>query len=343
MKIQIPNKTYILFLFVMVFTSSCFAQTSKIEEKEIQFQSGTVNFSGKIFIPVGDGPFPAVVILHGGSSNIKAHRATSSYYGWRCAKRGIAALIYDKRGTGDSGGKVNASTFDDFVNDAINAVRFLKKQAKINSKKIGIFGPSQGGHIAALAAARSSDVSFIATLAAPLVSIADLMYFSTMDILQYMEIPDSIKQVVDPLWIKHFNCVENKDKQGLEKLDFEIDRLSNNIDKRFLPLKSDQLNHLKDFGRGDFQPQYNSMANDYISELSKIKIPWISIYAEFDRAVPVVASIKIMKEQMAISGNKDYDVKIIPNVDHGFKNVETKKYFRVEDTAIEWILKKNVM
>jgi len=322
----------------LIFTSYCFAQTSHIEEKKIQFKSGNVNFSGTLFIPAGDGNFPAVVILHGGSSNIKAHRATSSYYGWRFAKKGISALIYDKRGTGDSGGEVSASTFDDYVQDALSAVRCLKKQEKINAQQVVILGPSQGGRIATLAAARSSDISFIATLAAPLVSIADLMYFSSINILQYMKISDSLKQVVEPLWIKHYACVENKDEQGLDELDIEIDRLGNSVDKRFLPFKSDQLTHLKDFSRGDFQPQYNSMTNDYITELSNIKIPWISIYAEFDNAVPVEASIKIMKEQMAIAGNEDYVIKIIPDVDHGFKNIKTKKYFRVEDIAIEWIL-----
>ncbi len=80
------------------------------------------------------------------------------------------------------------------------------------------------------------------------------------------------------------------------------------------------------------------MTNNYISELSKIKTPWISIYAEFDRAVPVEASINIMKEQMAIAGNTNYEIKIIPNADHGFKDIKTKKYLNVENTAIDWII-----
>jgi dienelactone hydrolase len=311
-----------------------------ISEKEIQFQSDNDQFLGKLFIPKGDGPVPAVVILHGGSSNVKAHRATSSYYAWRFAKKGIAALIYDKRGTGDSGGIYSKSTFDDFVKDALNAVKFLKKQKEIDPQKVGILGPSQGGRIAALAAARSSEISYIVTFAAPLVSLADLMYFSTMDILQYMEIPDSVKQVVEPLWRKHYTCVEKSNKQALEELDFEIKQLETTIDDKFLPFKSDQIGHLNDFGRGDFQPQYNSMSNDYISDLSKVKIPWLSIYAEFDKAVPVDASIKIMKEQMKIAGNTHYEIKIIPNADHGFKDINTKEYLRVEDIAIEWVLNR---
>ena len=287
---NLKTKQYLLLLFLFS-TSSCFAQEIKIEGRKIQFYSGNVNFSGKLFLPMGDNKFPAVVILHGGSSNAKAHRSTSTYYAQTFVKKGIAALIYDKRGTGDSGGEFSKSTFDDYVIDAINAIKFLKKQDKINPQQIGIFGPSQGGRIAALSAARSSDIAFIATIATPLVSIADLCYFSSMDFLKRMGITDSVKNIVNPLWKKHYASVESGDFQGLKELDFEINKFYENVDTLFLPLKSDKLNHLKDFRLGDFQPMYNSMENDYISELSNVKVPWLSIYAEFDNAVPVESSI----------------------------------------------------
>jgi hypothetical protein len=311
-----------------------------IEEKQIQFNSDNLNFSGTIFVPPGDSIFPALVILHGGSSNVNAQRSTSSYYAYSFAKKGIAALIFDKRGTGDSGGEFSKSTFDDYINDALNAIKFLKTHDKVNPQQIGIFGPSQGGRIAALAAARSSDVAFIATIATPLVSVADLCYFSSMDFLKRMGITDSVKTIVDPLWKKHYSNVEKGDFQGLVKLDIEIEKFYENVDTLFLPLKSNKLNHLNDFRLGDFQPMYNSMEKDYITELSKVNVPWISIYAEFDEAVPVESSIKIMRVQMAKGGNIDYEIQIIPNVGHGFRNVDTNKYLRVEDIAIDWILNK---
>ncbi|MFC1784823.1 alpha/beta hydrolase [Candidatus Neomarinimicrobiota bacterium] len=326
-------------LLVFVFSAfQCFAQENVIEEKQIQFNSDNLNFSGTIFVPPGDSIFPAIVILHGGNSNVNAHRSTSSYYAYSFAKKGIAALIFDKRGTGDSGGEFSKSTFDDYINDALNAIKFLKTHDNINPQQIGIFGPSQGGRIAALAAARSSDVAFIATISTPLVSVADLCYFSSMGFLKRMGITDSVKAIVDPLWKKHYASVEKGDFQGLVELDIEIEKFYENVDTLFLPLKSNKLDHLNDFRLGDFQPMYNSMEKDYITELSKVNVPWISIYAEFDEAVPVESSIKIMKVQMVKGGNKDYEIQIIPNVGHGFRNVDTNKYLRVEDIAIDWIL-----
>lgn len=329
--------TYLmLFLF---FACLCIAQENKIEKQSIQFTSGHTTLSGNLFLPEGDNKYPAVIILHGGSSNVEAHRSTSTYYAQKFVKKGIATLIYDKRGTGNSSGDFSQSTFDDFVSDAINATRFLQTRDKINPQQIGIFGPSQGGRIAALAAARSHDVAFVASISTPLVSIADLCYFSSMYFIERMGISDSLKILVDPLWIKHYKSVEKGDVQGLKQLDREIEKFYATVDTIFLPLTSDKLDHLKDFRLGDFQPQYNSMTRDYISELSEVKVPWLNIYAEFDEAVPVESSIEIMREQMAMGGNTKYEIKVIPDVNHGFRNVETKKYSPVEDIVIDWILK----
>ena len=327
------------YLLCLLFALNCFAQVNKVEEKKINFTSKGLNLAGTLFFPTGENKFPAVVILQGGSSNFDTQRSTSEYYAYKLVKNGIAALIYDKRGTGDSEGDFSKATFDDLVVDAINAVKFLMKQDKNSPSKVGIFGPSQGGRIAALAAAECSDVAFIATLSTPLVSIADLCYFSSMGSLKMMGIEDSVETLVEPLWKKHYALVESGDNGGLKKLDLEIDKFYKSVDTIFLPLKSEKLDHLKDFQLGDFQPQYNSMQKDYITPLSKVQIPWLNIYGEFDNAVPVEASIKIMKEQMTIRKNNKYEVIIIPGVNHGFVNVESKEYFPVEDMIIEWILK----
>ena len=82
-------------------------------------------------------------------------------------RQGFAVLRYDKRGVGLTGGRLHPqSTTDEYTADAIAAVRFLKLQANIDSTRIGIVGHSEGGIIAAMAAAEApKDVSFIVMLA----------------------------------------------------------------------------------------------------------------------------------------------------------------------------------
>ena len=75
------------------------------------------------------------------------------------ASQGIAALIYDKRGTGQSGGAYEShEPYENLVNDALSAVAFLKQRREIAASQIGIWGLSQGAYISAAAASRSEDI-----------------------------------------------------------------------------------------------------------------------------------------------------------------------------------------
>src|SRR6185436_8443288 len=100
---------------------------------------------------------PAVVLIHGSST---PSRDDFRFYGDLFARRGIAALIYDKREGGDLGG---ASRVDlrDLAGDALAAVDFLKTRNDIDPHHIGLWGHSQGGWVAPIAAAQSSDVAFV--------------------------------------------------------------------------------------------------------------------------------------------------------------------------------------
>ncbi len=79
----------------------------------------------------------------------------------RLACRGIAALIYDKRGSGASSGDWRTVGYDALADDAIAGMSLLSKRADIDSKQIGLWGHSQGGFIAPLIAERSGHVAFI--------------------------------------------------------------------------------------------------------------------------------------------------------------------------------------
>ncbi len=66
-----------------------------------------VRLAGTLFVPAGPGPHPAVVLLQG-SSRTEA----TGYYGYAAhfARAGIAALAFDKRGSGASTGRAEAAT-----------------------------------------------------------------------------------------------------------------------------------------------------------------------------------------------------------------------------------------
>ena len=108
---------------------------------------------GILTLPTGDGPFPAVVLVHGSGpsdmdetiGNVKPFRDLAE----GLAAKGIAVYRYDKR-TYTFGAKLaknhQATLMDETVEDAAAAVQLLAQQDKIDADRIYVLGHSQGGN-----------------------------------------------------------------------------------------------------------------------------------------------------------------------------------------------------
>jgi dipeptidyl aminopeptidase/acylaminoacyl peptidase len=128
-----------------------------LPERVSKFLSGDVSLRGKLVLPEGTGPFPAVVIVHGSED----YSAVDYYYEpYMYAANGFAALAFDKRGTGESGGKY-LQNFHVLSDDVVAAVRWLRSQPGIDGNRIHLAGFSQGGWIAPLAALKDGNIRSI--------------------------------------------------------------------------------------------------------------------------------------------------------------------------------------
>ncbi|MGD2079076.1 MAG: alpha/beta fold hydrolase, partial [Chloroflexota bacterium] len=130
-------------------------------EEELSIKNGDVSLAGSLLLPAGaPGPFPAVVMLHGAGAETR-----DSY--WRSGevevflRTGLAVFVYDKRGTGTSGGDWQTATIEDLAGDALEAVRMLRQRPEIKPDQVGLFGVSQGGRLTIEAAAGSDEVAFL--------------------------------------------------------------------------------------------------------------------------------------------------------------------------------------
>lgn len=131
----------------------------------VTFTNGAVRLSGTLVIPKSPGLHPAVVMIHGGGSQ---HRAYFSALPYLLANAGVAALVYDKRGVAASTGNRRTSRFVEFADDALAGVRYLKSRSDIARDRVGLYGHSQGGWHAQLAAVRGgADVAFVVMAATP--------------------------------------------------------------------------------------------------------------------------------------------------------------------------------
>jgi len=81
------------------------------------------------------------------------------------ADAGFAVVRYDKRGVGQSGGRGEFATLNDYAEDAAAVVKFLEKRKDIDPKRIALVGHSEGAWVALLAARRAGSVSAVGLIA----------------------------------------------------------------------------------------------------------------------------------------------------------------------------------
>jgi hypothetical protein len=109
---------------------------------------------GTLNVPDTGRPCPAVAYCHG----FTVDRNESHFLFARLARRleeaGVASLRIDFRGSGDSEGRFEDMTPLEEVSDARAAIARLRKDKRIDPRRIGILGMSLGGMVAALTAGR---------------------------------------------------------------------------------------------------------------------------------------------------------------------------------------------
>src|SRR5258707_1550350 len=66
---------------------------------------------------------------------------------------------------GKSASDCAVATTQDFADDVVAGVEYLKQRKDINPAKMGLIGHSEGGLIAPMVAAKSADVAFIVLIA----------------------------------------------------------------------------------------------------------------------------------------------------------------------------------
>ena len=140
--------------------------------EDIVFESRGVGLAGSLVIPAA-APRAAVVFVHG-SGKQSRDLGLAKWF----ASAGIAALVYDKRGAGKSGGtyeaeqSVSEKNIDLLADDAAAASKALANHPAMKGIPVGIAGISQAGWIAPLAAERSG-ARFLVLWSAPVCKVSE--------------------------------------------------------------------------------------------------------------------------------------------------------------------------
>lgn len=276
----------------------------------VRLRHGDVDLAGTLLVPAGRGPFPAVVLIQG--SGVAAREALTPFADG-FARRGVAVLYHDKRGTGESTGSWARATFDDLAGDALTAVEYLKARPEIDPRRIGLHGASLGGWIAPLAAARSPDVSFVIVEAVPTTT------------------PEAHERL----------RVERQMRADGVRADL-IARAVAFMDEKAAVARSgdgwDALVRRMEQGQTEGWLRYTNpptsleslqwnwrhvMSFDPLPVLERVRVPVLALFGELDTIVSTVINRPRLEQALARAGNLDVTVRVLPGANHHFLEART--------------------
>jgi len=112
--------------------------------------TGDLKLPATLTLPSGDGPFPAVVFLHGSGPNDRDEtigaNAPFKDLAEGLAARGVASLRFVKR-TKQYPGRPVATVKEEVMDDALSALALLRQQPKTDAKRVYLLGHSLGAYL----------------------------------------------------------------------------------------------------------------------------------------------------------------------------------------------------
>ena len=128
------------------------ARRIPFETSETTFAADDVRLAGRLVLPKGAAKVPIVVLVHG-SEHDSAREL--NFLQRMLPAMGVGAFVYDKRGTGASGGAYTQD-FTRLAKDAVLAAHEARRLAGARAGRIGFQGASQGGGVAPIAAGQAA-------------------------------------------------------------------------------------------------------------------------------------------------------------------------------------------
>ena len=253
-----------------------------VQKQEMTFTSAGAKLSGTLYYPEGHRNLAAVVVLHAsGEPSQDDHLYT--HLKQMLPPLGIAVFVFDRRGTGKSGGGEHGKQdFDVLSNDGIAAFRMLIKDPRIDAKRVGFWGLSQGGGLTLLAAQKEPRAAF-AIAVSPLISTGDVqMMFASENILRIKCYPQS---EIDQAMATR-RAIDDYDRGKIDRATVErmLDAAEHKPWFKQIYLGRDMIDP-----KSDWREQISS---DPMKSLNGSRVPTLLVFGQDDVWIPVAAALR---------------------------------------------------
>lgn len=304
-------------------------RSEDVVEEEVSFTvSGEATVvAGTLLRPAGGEAVAAAVMVHGSGFH---QRDFYRMYAHALVRAGVAALIFDRQGHGDSTGEP-AQSLQDKAAGVEAALDFLRGRDDIAT--VGLWGISNGMWTVPLVASRRPDVAFVAGVAAPGVTATEAEVHRRGTALRQGGVSDEAAETAAKVWRILFEIHETGEASAarIKKLEPLLKRLrADKTVKAYTPpeyaVASPRLSPMPPSGSAAevaklLVADEPSVEYDPVNGYRGISCPVLVQYGTDDVNVPSAESEKRIREALAEGGNTDVTITTYPGAGHMLERV----------------------
>jgi pimeloyl-ACP methyl ester carboxylesterase len=291
-------------------TRSFGSQEASVEE--IRFRSGGFRVVGDLRMPVGEGPHPAVIMVHGDGPVTRDGYPTTLQPPMEIFLRnGYAVFSWDKPGSGESTGEFNRKGEWDVLTRRAEilaeGIEVLAEHPAIYPDSIGLWGISQAGWVMPKALELSDQVAFMIVVGGGAEASPEQMaYFLAQQVACGGGSVEDVA-LVEQYWAQSRSATHYEDyRQAAETLvgipQFELYtgvNLEIEEEREWKPRKRDTDSFF-----------------DPVDVLEHTTIPVLAFFGELDKNIDPVQGAEAYEAALQKAGNQDFQVVSIPGVAH---------------------------
>ncbi|WP_163518346.1 alpha/beta hydrolase family protein [Gelidibacter japonicus] len=317
-------------------------------EEEVTFHNEKDNITlvGTLTLPKRTGRKPPVVVLISGSGPQDRNQSFASHKTFLVlsdylTRNGIAVLRYDDRGFGESTGNFAEGTTVDFATDVLSAIEYLKKRQDIDINKIGLIGHSEGAIIAPMVANQSKDLAFIVLLAGTGTKGKEVSLTQAID---YRNFPVPDEKEYEAYVKKAIDIASSAMEIDIVKSELTAFYKNSELLASLLPPNVEKDEFIENLVSTRTTPWVRYFYNyNPATEIRKISVPALVLYGSNDTQVPPKYHLQPVKDALALSKSKKYEVVLLEGLNHLFQESKTgliSEYSQIEQTFAPQALEK---
>lgn len=243
---------------------------------EVRFRSGLLELAGTLYRPEGVLRAPGVVFGHG-SGDVARPNRRFSFEAEGLAARGVASLVFDKRGSGRSDGDWRTSDFHDLAADMRAAFAFMRAQDGINPDQVGMRGASQAGWVMPISASEAPQPAFMILISVAMITPGEQIAFEAETAIESADLTAAEKSEALALTRRALECARTG--EGLDAYFARVREVSKERWYRASPTPGERDRWFFDW----LHPIFDV---DPTSPFKALNMPILAYFGERDTLVP---------------------------------------------------------